>query len=389
MSGKVRIARPVSGDGVFTASLVAGTAYGLIAEGLIVGLRNQLVGVMESLVGWYGIPAFYLLFFGVLIPVPTIMLWMVARSQRCMWRVVLAGAGIGIGFMVGMHCVMIWATPNLLLDWLINAPLGAMGMPLRFVAIELGIASMCGAVLAAAAFGLWRVFGRRVVVQTGTICWGCGYDLGRADLRRCPECGAAFDAATPPRHIVRRDSPWWIRRARPALVCLSVLILGVLGWTATTHVVPSIRFAHAAPVGWEQRSDVRIPRYYWHQAELHWSDPASVVWWRADVPGSDAGIVVQYVPHPRVNEPSMYVGRAAMNAATMSPMSCVHAGSTRVWAELDADQASQVLRSRAVPEELVEAIRTAAAGKGWTSTAETAASEERVDAARFFDSPTR
>ena len=97
------------------------------------------------------------------------------RLRRSCFEAVAAGTGLTVSYAALLLWTFTRAGTN---------PRGA----LTIAVFGLVLVLLC---LAIRVIGLWfvRSFIRRLVVQTGSLCWTCAYDLTGNESGVCPECG--------------------------------------------------------------------------------------------------------------------------------------------------------------------------------------------------------
>ena len=97
-------------------------------------------------------------------------------SEQRLRRSCLEAVAVGTGLTVGLVAAAVFTR-------------GRAGDPVRVAGEALFFVLLC---LVIRLVSLWfvRSFIRRLVVQTGSLCWTCAYDLTGNESGVCPECGA-------------------------------------------------------------------------------------------------------------------------------------------------------------------------------------------------------
>jgi len=121
----------------------------------------------------------------VLVVAPAILVALSLREQRPR-RAILEALALSVGLIMASSVWIFRANLGPLAitpSWKVVTPLGqlaVMSAELILLCILVRLLSLL----------IVRVFMREVVIQTGTLCWTCGYDLTGNVSGRCPECGA-------------------------------------------------------------------------------------------------------------------------------------------------------------------------------------------------------
>lgn len=403
MSTRVRVLPPVSKRGLLLLSLALGLAHGLIGSWLIALLGDQFFG-MTGPVSTFGMirVALTLAVLFVLPAVPVGML--LARVHPRIGRLLACGALYGAACLPGILAVIVACNPQSLIIVFEPRPQGAIGAVVSvafFTALGMGV---CAAVLTcvfALALAIERFIGKRVIEQTGLICWSCGYNLGSATIPVCPECGEAFDPHARPRAASNRILASLVR-LRWGLAALALLVaVGPVVNVLLGHTIPSAQFMLALPAGARLEQAGMMGNYYFRSGASGTSPrtlmPIMYGWWIPDPDSPTTGLAVQYVPQAQGNETSMYITRAFLHDFTV-PAGAVIAGpapkdemlapgTARIVARLSRAQAASIIESRSLPPGLAEAIRREAQSQSWAPVdpmVTPAAKQVVVDAAPFF-----
>ena len=100
-------------------------------------------------------------------------------NEQRIWQSCNEAVAVGTGLIVGLLALALW------FDGFGPSP------ALTIALYELASVLLC---LVIRLVGLWfvRSFVRRVVMQTGSLCWTCAYDLTGNESGVCPECGEAI-----------------------------------------------------------------------------------------------------------------------------------------------------------------------------------------------------
>jgi hypothetical protein len=378
--------------------MAIGLAHGLGGAWLIDVLSDWIFG-FRGPTSVYGFLRVALLV-AVLFLTPAIAFAMlITRVHPRFWRTILCGVFYGPCVSAGIFAVVIAEHPQILLFEQSQSQGVFLWLSILMVAAIYG-AIVSGAVCACFAFGFGveHLIGRRVLTQTGAICWACGYDLGVPDARVCSECGKQFDPAARP----RSGSPILLgvlAKARWPLFTLSLLVaLCPVVYDLVTTVIPATRFLNARPTGWALKDASMIGTYVWRTGSPgNCIRPISDGWWLPDPGSSAVGTIVQFLPDARAGEPRIVVSRAnefefsipsaAVIAGTPDPVKSLGPGSTHILARLSADQAAQVIATRSIPQGLIDALREQAESEGWTQTdpmKTPSSGEKTVDPSPYF-----
>lgn len=327
--------------------------------------------------------------------VPTVLIAAVVARRVARMRTVLGfGVTMMAGFILaaGIVSTLHFSTP-------VQVP---RALDLSWSMLVVAAAALVYGVLAGW-FGWWvsRAVLPHVVEQTGTLCWGCGYDRGPGPISVCPECAR-------PAEPDRRAGPRWTAafdrlaaRARTVTTLLLIAFAAWSGWQIFTRILPVQRFYAAfretsvpepssqSPWCWLYVPPGAMPSGVW--------DGAAACVPFADDPGR--GVIVAYWPGGPRNAGGggvrMRVQYAQMPQpvvlpAGVPPVAYPDEGSTRVYADLDARQARMVVAAGRVPPGLVEALRARAAEVGWNMPAGGAVGlrpvpESAVPASEYFE----
>ena len=234
---------------------------------------------------------------------------------------------------------------------------------------------MLVAVLVGALFGLANLVLRqfmimmrgRIVEQDGTLCWHCGYIVGRPpQSERCPECGGPTTTRRPERRSIIKDlRDFGRKRARLVGLIVFGALLIAAGRQFLRHQSPVVSMlagisgvselfhgpmmktgtrngALTLVGGWEATGVVRPID----------GDPVRV-------------LTICYVAQPGPEQPSMQIQLMAKVPGAPSEMG--QPGDPVVLVNLDAAQATFV-KDFGVPESLTKAIIEAADQAGWSQT---------------------
>jgi hypothetical protein len=252
--------------------------------------------------------------------------------------------------------------PHELLDWDV----------LILTAMAAAFGALCG-------LGAWAVSRQWLYVideQTGTLCWRCGYDSGSTAIGVCPECAAP---AAPERFRLAGFIAGFDRLARHGRAWLIVLVVGAAAWAGyrvATGVLPIYRFyaafaGRATPPGpggspscWLYVPPGKMPSGMWDGAAAcvpFADDPANgllIAYWPAG-PRNGSGPVRMRVQYAQMPVPIPMPAGAP-------PVSYPDEGSTRIYADLDGEQARRVIAAKSVPAGLEQALRARAAELNWS-----------------------
>jgi hypothetical protein len=237
------------------------------------------------------------------------------------------------------------------------------------------LAMLLGAICALVAWWVTRTSLVVMVEQTGTLCWRCGYDRGSGGIAVCPECG------TPVEPAVMRGAGWvrlFDSLAKQGRVALALLVSGLLVWSGQQvfgRILPTVRFyeafretsvppvAASAPWCWLYVPPGKNPSGLWDGAAAcvpFEEDPTHglvVAYWPTGPGNCRTGVRmrIQYAQMPQ----------AVAVPAGVGPIAYPDEGSTRVYADLRAEQARAIVETGRVPPKLAESLRRRAAEVNW------------------------
>jgi len=384
MSHRVRVLEPFAASGLLPLCLAAGIANGVVAtwafshfSAIIGGLiapvfqsRGAIIAAPLMSLVWIAFPAFFA--------------WLIARIFQRFGRALLCGLVQGIGCHLGVLASYVSRNPNELVAWFVPTSPGT-GYMLPAIAIGGAILMLPTAlIIFGIALLVVRTLGSRVVIQTGTLCWSCGYDLGVVGLGQCPECGASFLPNAPPRIPFARATQAAVRRGWLLLSLSLVLAIMPIGWVVVAYIAPSIRFSRAARPPAEPRESFIPYCLDFSSPRGHFASTSNAGWWIPDAPGSTNGFAVQFLPHPESNEPMLYVSRAFVSTL-YSPAGTLDSGTPRINCLLREGLARQVIAAGTLPPDLLDAIRNESVKQGWSPTTFSGVfNDHTVDPAPFF-----
>jgi hypothetical protein len=242
-----------------------------------------------------------------------------------------------------------------------------------------------------------RFLGRAVIIQSGLICWMCGYNLGSHTISTCPECGVAFDHRLPPRSASYDFLAFLKLRRRWPLVLGVLIALVPLGYSTTTQTIPAIRFLKSCPATAELRRVTNVNYIFLPASGGGVSTPTRPLsngWWIPDPLDPNSGFGVVFYPVAIPGKPRMFITRgclqdtgAAVGIPTDRNAWSVYPGTENVVAKLTAAQADEVIRTQTVPDGLIAALRAKAHEVHWavqSSATKWPSGEHPVDPAPFF-----
>lgn len=177
-----------------------------------------------------------------------------------------------------------------------------------------------------------------VIEQTGTLCWGCGYEMGM--LAQCPECGNARREDRVP--LIHRGFRALCSRPRVVLATALLPIGFAVFLVFNIYTRPTLRFIRAFPQG-ERMAGIL--------GDGNWSRIGPGVW----VPfeeGSNTGLSIAYWPHDKDSTlvATVYTRTATRRSTSFAP----------VWAYIrcsfNAQEAAYVLKN-GLPRGLIDKMR--------------------------------
>jgi hypothetical protein len=223
------------------------------------------------------------------------------------------------------------------------------------------------------------------VVQTGTLCSKCGYDLRSLPAdRACPECGSTYDPL-PKKHrlfsVVSRTTVWGMRFAVVAYL-LVVLLPSVRSSFMTASVMTGLnQDASSERIGalWID-SERGVSLDSWMARGIQLSIAT-----RSDY---SIGLFINHQVGARVPAQVRLLLNSAVAPGWHAP---VLESDPRILCDLDQRQLDQVL-STGVPAALIEAMVERADRHGWIRKGATAPREgdlgmEHLDAREYFEDP--
>ena len=144
-----------------------GAGVGLVFVFVIAGAGLRQIATMPAQVA-----LMLVLFTGVLLPL--------SFSEQRLRRSCLEAVAVGTGVTVPLFALAALNSDR--------GPAGLVGLVVSFALIWLVCVLLC---LVIRLVGLWfvRSYIRRLVVQTGSLCRTCAYDLTGNESGVCPECG--------------------------------------------------------------------------------------------------------------------------------------------------------------------------------------------------------
>ena len=160
--------------------IVALYGAGVALMGVVFGLAQIMpIPAQLALVAQIGrIPAQLAL---ALVPITGVLIPLSFSEQRH-WRSCYEAVAVGTGLTVGLFALALW--------------FGGFGPGRVRAALTIALYGLASVLLCLVIrlVGLWfvRSFIRRLVVQTGSLCWTCAYDLTGNESGVCPECGEAI-----------------------------------------------------------------------------------------------------------------------------------------------------------------------------------------------------
>ena len=137
-----------------------------------VGLFVVFYGLAQIVLVPAQLALMFLLITGVLVPL--------SFSEQRLRRSFFEAVAVGTGLTVGYSAFSLWTVAGSGAD--------PVAVAVTFALFGLVCVLLC---LVIRLVGLWfvRSFIRRLIVQTGSLCWTCAYDLTGNESGVCPECG--------------------------------------------------------------------------------------------------------------------------------------------------------------------------------------------------------
>jgi hypothetical protein len=397
---RVRVLPLIPRTGLHWLCVGLGLMHGLCGSWFVVAINDWLESFNSSGV-WGPLKIGACVLGGFLVPA-ILFSMLIIRVHGHYGRLMLCAVIYAPFCVLGIFAVIIAINPQMLV---VNPTDPAQSMGIWMAAIMglgVGGAVLTFAVACAftAGFLIEHFAGRRIIRQTGSICWSCGYDLGVKGAGVCPECGRAFDLALRIPARSQRFLGRLVRARRVLLIAALALLVVPIAYEFATYAAPAIRFLNGRPIGVEVKPTTMVNTWVYRHSGGNFSrgvSPLGDGWWLPDPGSVAAGTVVQFLPDARAGEPSMFVTRASMHdfAATTTVNGIpVHSfmlapGSPRVVARLNRDQAAQVIAGHAVPQGLLDKLRERADALNWIDAGYPQGSkpEESVDPAPFFSNP--
>ncbi|MCC6320505.1 MAG: hypothetical protein IT438_03595 [Phycisphaerales bacterium] len=213
------------------------------------------------------------------------------------------------------------------------------------------------------------------VEQDGLMCWRCGYNIGAASLRICPECAEPADPSRFRRRWIARA---WSNACRAGPIFLAVVLTIGLGWCA--YRLGVVRPPYARFI--ERMADTRDNIHQWcyirsGQQNYEWD---GLLAQQPLADGTDRVIAYAYWPRG-VGEAGradirmrIFLGEKRTHSFTMQSggtskletmMVKPTEGSVRIFADLTGAQAEQVIRDGHAPDSLILALLDAADKHNW------------------------
>ena len=384
MNHRVIVLPVVSSRGLYSGAFGAGVVHGLLGcwlIALIFGVLGQLL--LQAWSTWGGVLLVTLTLNAFAWPSA----FFAALVSRCFAKIRLvafAGTVFGLGSGLGVAIVFAWRSPDTLFSGSVigNVYTKELSPLIGFLAVPPVLLALVCAAIFSIVHVVRMCFGARSVFQTGRLCWHCGYDVGVGCGSVCSECGQGFEPEQEPKRIWLRVFQRFLRHGRVVgLVCF-VIGCAIPAMVIRGRALAELRFIRACPREATSRSLMFLESPPWLGAQASFSD---VVWWYPDRVDPSLGVAIVYRPSVLAGSQRMLVVRA--DSKDMVGLSAIEFGTIRVQASLSSAQANELISSRRVPVELLEAVRKAANHAGWQSTSASGAISLQPDSPRIEVDP--
>lgn len=368
-SDKARVIPRLPRHGLLVLCIAGGLAHGVCGAWLMVLIREF---TRFGLMSFGSVIAFLLVVTLVFILPAAAFAMLINRVHPHFGRSLLYGVIYGPCGFVGILSVILTRNPGWPLA-LAGGSEHALGTTFAAaMGVCFGFAVVVGASVGTFALGflIERTFGRRVLIQTGSICWFCGYNLGVWGPGTCPECGKPFDPAGPHRAISPKLLARLTKLRGPAIAIFLLIALAPIAFDLAIYSLPAIRFLRARPADIPLKNADMVGTWTFRKATFggtNYIRPISDGWWIEDSNDPTTGVILQFFPNSRGDEPRIVASRAHLRDSGSIPQSqrWASGGPFRVFANLSPAQAEHIIQMRSVPPDLIRAIRERAAALDW------------------------
>jgi hypothetical protein len=359
-ASKIRVVPAYDPRGSLVWSAVFGGACGLLYLGPGALLSINGAGALSGLLGFcFLVPGCALIW--QLLPLILALPFALRFARHCqrVRQTYLVGLVFGTSFILMPSLISFWGTTALISGL----------RDLLWIGVFLLWALLIGSV-----FGLlnlllrWIVRSSRYVLleQDGTLCWTCGYPVGRVEgAMRCSECGLLFDRQRTDRSWLARLTRAAKRHSRVVLALLCVSFVAMIGHRLVTISLPKnamfdrvskegsifrghmFNAAASAKVGW-------TPAYGWEATGLCVELPDESI----------MHLIIMYEPNPGPGQPFVQLQLAP---ATAGAFGSLLPGFANPFIVCDLTEAqTELVREHGLPSSLIDALKKTAVDAGWT-----------------------